>query len=154
MAADAGRTLLPYREDHIGLTRWPLLIAVGLSVLTVALAVLAVPTSTGPIGGLTLTGCVFAGCGAAIAWVLVYTGWVLAIEIDPEQIRYGALRNADARARRGLRPSTTPYATWLHGIAVPFPRFGESGSCAGRVMRSILNGRPGFPYSNASGAAW
>jgi len=119
MAADAGRTLLPYREDHIGLTRWPLLIAVGLSVLAVALAVLAVPTSNAPIGALTLTGFIFAGCGAAIAWVLVYTGWVLAIEIDPEQIRYGALRKADARARRGLPPSTTPYATWLHEYRCP-----------------------------------
>jgi hypothetical protein len=119
MAADAGQTLLPYREDHIGLTKWPLVIAVGLSALAVALAVLAVPTSNAPIGGLTLTGAVVAGCGAAIAWVLVYTGWVLAIEIDPEQIRYGALRNADARARRGLPPSTTPYATWLHEYRCP-----------------------------------
>jgi hypothetical protein len=119
MAAHAGQTLLPYREDHIGLTRWPLVIAIGLSALAVALAVLAVPTSNAPIGGLTLAGSVFAGCGAAIAWVLVYTGWVLAIEIDPEQIRYGALRKADARARRGLPPSTTPYATWLHEYRCP-----------------------------------
>jgi len=119
MAADAGRTLLPYREDHIGLTRWPLLIAVGLTLLALALAVPAGLTLNAPIGGLALGGSIFAGCAAAIAWVLVYTGWVLAIEIDPEQIRYGALRNADARARRGLPPSTTPYATWLHEYRCP-----------------------------------
>ncbi len=119
MAADAGRTLLPYREDHIGLTRWPLLIAVGLTLLALALAVPTVLTLNAPIGGLALTGFIFAGCAAAIAWVLVYTGWVLAIEIDPEKIRYGALRNADARARRGLPPSTTPYATWLHEYRCP-----------------------------------
>lgn len=119
MAADAGRTLLPYREDHIGLTRWPLLIAVGLTLLALALAVPAVLTLNAPIGGLALTGFIFAGCAAAIAWVLVYTGWVLAIEIDPEKIRYGALRNAEARARRGLPPSTTPYATWLHEYRCP-----------------------------------
>lgn len=119
MAVDPGQTLLPYREDHIGLTRSPLLIAVGLTVVAIVLAVTAVATVNQPIGALTETGFVFAACAAAVAWVLVYTGWVLGIEIDPEQIRFGALRKADARARRGLPPSTTPYATWLHEYRCP-----------------------------------
>ena len=119
MAADPGQTLLPYREDHIGLNRWPLLIAVGLTILSIALAVPALPTWNQPIGALTATGFIFAACAAAVAWVLVYTGWVLGIEIDPEQIRFGALGKADARARRGLPPSTTPYATWLHEYRCP-----------------------------------
>ena len=51
--------------------------------------------------------------------MLVYTGWVFGIEIDSEQIRYGALRKAEARARLGLPPSTTPYATWLHEYRCP-----------------------------------
>jgi hypothetical protein len=114
MAAEAGHTLLPYREDHIGVTKRPLAIAVGLTILTIALTVPAVRTGSQAIGALTVTAFVFAFCAAGIALVLVYTGWVLAIEIDPEQIRFGALRKADARARRGLPPSTTPYATWLH----------------------------------------
>ncbi len=119
MAADAGQTLLPYREDHIGLTRWPLGIAAGLTLLALVLAVPAVLMSNTPLGGLAFGGSIFAGCAAAIAWVLVYAGWVLALEIDPEKIRYGALSNADARARRGLPPSTTPYATWLHEYRCP-----------------------------------
>lgn len=119
MAADPGPTLLPYREDHIGLTRWPLFIASGLTLLAVVLAAPTVLTLSAPLGGLVLAGFMIAGCGAAIAWVLVYTGWVLALEIDPDQIRYGALRNADARAQRGLPPSSTPYATWLHEYRCP-----------------------------------
>jgi hypothetical protein len=121
MAVDASQTLLPYREDHIGLTRWPLVIAVGLTILAIALAVPAFPTWNEPIGALTAPGFIFAAFLAAIAWVLVYTGWVLGIEIDSEQIRYGALRKAEARARRGLPPSTTPYATWLHEYRCPVP---------------------------------
>jgi hypothetical protein len=121
MALDPGQTLLPYREDHLGLTRWPLVIAVGLTVLSITLAVPAVRTWSEQVGALPAVGFIFAGFGAAIAWVLVYTGWVLGIEIDPEQIRYGALRKAEARARRGLPPSTTPYATWLHEYRCPVP---------------------------------
>jgi hypothetical protein len=119
MAVDPGQTLLPYREHHIGLTRPPLLIAVGLTMLAIGLAVPAARTGGQSIGALTVPGFVFAACAAAVAWVLVYTGWVLGIEIDPEQIRFGALRKADARARRGLPPSTTPYATWLHEYRCP-----------------------------------
>jgi hypothetical protein len=122
MAAEAGQTLLPYREDHIGLTRWPLVTAVGLTGLTTVLALVAVPTWNAPIGALTVTGFIFAGFAAAVAWVLVYTGWVLGIEINREQIRYGALRKADARARRGKPPSkSNPYATWLNEYRCPLP---------------------------------
>jgi hypothetical protein len=121
MAADPGQTILPYREDHIGLTRWPLVIAIGLTVLAIALVIPVVPTWNEQVGGLTLTAFVFASFAAAVSWVLVYTGWVLGIEIYSDQIRYGALRKAEARARRGLPPSATPYATWLHEYRCPVP---------------------------------
>src|SRR5260370_14517397 len=119
VGAEGGERVVGDREGQRGLTRWPLGIAAGLTLLALVLAVPAVLMSNTPLGGLAFGGSIFAGCAAAIAWVLVYAGWVLALEIDPEKIRYGALSNADARARRGLPPSTTPYATWLHEYRCP-----------------------------------
>jgi hypothetical protein len=121
MAGNPGHeTLLPYREDHIGLTRWPLAIAVGLTVLTLAL-LLTLPTWSQAIGALTETAFVVFSCGAVVAWVLVYTGWVLGVAIDQDQIRFGALRKAERRARRGLPPPSRakPYATWLYEYRCP-----------------------------------
>ena len=115
-------TLLPYREDHVGLTRWPMAVAAGLTI--VGLALLAtVPTWGQPIGALTVPAFVFVSCGAGIAWVLVYTGWVLGVAIDAEQIRFCAVRKAERRARRGLPPPSRakPYATWLYEYRCPIP---------------------------------
>lgn len=115
-------TQLPYREDHVAFTKWPVAIAGGLSVLTLAFVPLLIQPRTDAIPTLILLPPIFLFFGAAIAWVLVYTGWVLSVEITTDLIRYGALRKADRRTRRGLASvGAKPYATWLYEYRCPIP---------------------------------
>lgn len=113
---------LPYREDHVALTKWPVAIAVALTILTLAFVPLLIQPRADAIPTLILLPPMFLFFGAAIAWVLVYAGWVLSVEVTPDIIRYGALRKADWRARRGLGTAgAKPYATWLHEYRCPIP---------------------------------
>lgn len=123
MVVQAERTtLLPYREDHVALNKWPLVIAIGLTALTLLCLALVIQTGgAGGTGGLALTGLVIFLLVAAVPWVLVYTGWVLSVEITPDIVRYGALHKADRRARRGLDTLAKPYAMWLSEYRCPIP---------------------------------
>lgn len=115
-------TPLPYREDHVALTKWPVALAIGLSVLTLAFVPLLIQPRKDAIPTLILLPPIFFFFGAAIAWVLVYTGWVLSLEVTPDIIRYGALRQADRRTRRGRGTyGAKPYATWLYEYRCPIP---------------------------------
>lgn len=116
-------TLLPYREDHVALTRLPVVIAVGLTLVAGGFLVWTVLTfaQPGAIGGLATVGFILFAFAAAAAWVIVYEGWVLGVEITYFGFRFGALRKADQRAKRGLRPqaSPRPYGTWLYEYRAP-----------------------------------
>ncbi|HVH62613.1 MAG TPA: hypothetical protein VNA65_03325 [Candidatus Dormibacteraeota bacterium] len=107
----------------MALTQRPLLIAVALSLAALGFLVWMLLTlnQPGAAAGLAILGFVIFTAASAAAWILVYAGWVLGVEVTYFGFRFGALRKADQRAKRGLPPQTDarPYATWLYEYRAP-----------------------------------